>query len=80
MALLLLRHAMNLSNNNSDDQEDDPSAFFIVKQHYLLPTVLCIVSCHNAYAFVSSAFHATCCGFSPPMLHHGLGHQYITTP
>lgn len=31
MALLLLRHAMNLSNNNSDnEEEDDPSAFFFV--------------------------------------------------
>lgn len=32
MALLLLRHAMNLSNNNSDDEEDDPSAFFFVSK------------------------------------------------
>jgi len=36
MALLLLRHALNLTNNNSDDEEDDPSAFFFVRTSLLL--------------------------------------------
>lgn len=82
MALLLLRHALNLTNNNSDDEEDDPSAFFFVSKsltnsplHYLPFRFLVIVT---LIVFVSlwfsPAFHASCCRFPPPLLHHGLGY------
>ncbi|CAN8264650.1 unnamed protein product [Cochlearia groenlandica] len=44
MALLLLRHALSLSDNNSDDQdEDDPSAFFFI---FMLRAAVFLLPCY----------------------------------
>lgn len=63
MALLLLRHALNLSNNNSDDEEDDPSAFFFVCQsllltvrHIVLRFAFLVITHFVLFCFVLSSF------------------------
>ncbi|CAA7035062.1 unnamed protein product [Microthlaspi erraticum] len=43
MALLLLRHALNLTNNNSDEDEDDPSAFFLL---FMLRAATFLLPCY----------------------------------
>lgn len=68
MALLLLRHALNLTNNNSDDEEDDPSAFFFVSKSLPHSPLHNLPFCFLAVTLIvlSSVFASFSC-FVPPV-------------
>lgn len=90
MALLLLRHALNITNADGDD--DDASNFFSVSEICVVDMMIIFMLIYiyilYIYGYLEvvsllkclwffTAFLAKSCWFSSPLLHHGLGDQYI---
>jgi hypothetical protein len=78
MALLLLRHALTLT----DEDDDDTSAMFSVSEITILKNIL--LAMYNNTCFFNGlqlkAFSVACCWFPASVLHHGLGNQYLAAP
>ncbi|KAJ6801727.1 uncharacterized protein M6B38_195795 [Iris pallida] len=89
MALLLLRHALTISNGDGDD---DASTYFSVSEIYIhfitsytfenLIIYLYSLFFHFCHILpmAKTAIFAASCWISVAMLHHGLGYKYFAAP
>ena len=81
MALLLLRHALSITDDGDGEGDDDASTFFSVS---MLAKQICIYvvtvqSLYNGHSNLpfNAAVLAPSSRFSLALLHHDLGHQYL---